>query len=49
MKFYKVMLIANIFSSYWSYTHGISESQKNDFINLNEMKTEYITENPIIY
>ena len=49
VKFYKVMSIANIFSSYWLYIHGISESQKNDFINLNEMRTEHRTENPIIY
>ena len=49
VKFYKVMPIANIFSSYWSYIHGISESQRNDFLNLNEMRTEHWTENPIIY
>ena len=49
VKFYKAMPIANIFSSYWSYIHGISESQKNNFINLNEMRTEHRTENPIIY
>ena len=49
MKFYNVMPIANIFSSYWSYIYGISESQKNAFINLNEMRTEHRTENPIIY
>ena len=49
VKFYKVMPIANIFSSYWSYIHGISEIQRNDFLNLNEMRTEHRTENPIIY
>ena len=42
------MPIANIFSSYWSCIHGISERQRNDFLNLNEMRTEHRTENPII-
>ena len=46
---YKVMSIANIFSSYWSYIHGISESQKNSFLNLNEMMEEHRTKNPMIY
>ena len=49
VKFYKVMPIANIFSSYWSYIHGISGSRRNDFLNLNELRTEHRTENPIIY
>ena len=49
VKFYKVMPMANIFSSYWSCIHGISESQRNDFLNLNEMRAEHRTENPIIY
>ena len=43
------MSIANIFSSYWSYIHGISESQKNSFLNLNETMAEHRTENPMIY
>ena len=29
--------------------HRISKSQKNDFLNLNEMRTEHRTENLIIY
>ena len=49
VKFYKVMPIANLFSSYRSYNHGITVSQMNDFLNLNEMRTEHRTENPIIY
>ena len=43
------MPISNICSSYWSYIHRISKSQKNDFLNLNEMRTEQRTENLIIY
>ena len=49
MKFYKVMPRANIFSSYCSYIHEISKSQRNDFLKLNDMRTEHRTENPIIY
>ena len=44
-----VMPIANMFSSYWSYTNGISESYRNGFVNLNEMRTEHRTDIPIIY
>ena len=49
VKFYKVMPVANIFSFYWSCIHGISESQRNDFLNLNEMVTKHRTENLKIY
>ena len=49
VKCYKVMPIANIFLSYWWYIHGISESQRNDFLNMNEMRTKRRSENPIIY
>ena len=49
VKFCKVMPIANIFSSYCSYIHGISESQRNDLLNLNEIRTEHIIENPVSY
>ena len=34
------MPIANIFSSYWSYIYIISESYRNNFLNLNEIRTE---------
>ena len=43
------MPIVDIFSSYWSYLHRISESYRNDFMNLNEMRTDYRRENPIGY
>ena len=43
------MPIANIFSSYWSYIHRISEKCRNNFVNLNEMITEHRRENPIGY
>ena len=49
VEFYKVMPKANIFSMNSSYIHGISEGQRNDFLNLNEMRTEKRTKNPIIY
>ena len=49
VKFYKVIPIANIFSSYWSCVNGISESQRNDFLDFNEMRTEHRTENRIMY
>ena len=43
-----MMLIANIFSSYWSEIHAISDSFRNDFLIFNEMRTENRTENPIV-
>ena len=42
------MPIANIFSSYWSYIQRISESYRNDFLNLNEMRTEHTRENAVL-
>ena len=49
VKFSRMIPVANIFSSYWSYINGISESQRNNFLNLNEFRTEHRTENPIIF
>ena len=49
MKVYKVMLVGNIFSKYWSYIHGVAESHRNDFSNFNEIRTEHRAENRIIY
>ena len=46
---YQLMPIVDIFSSYWSYLHRISESYRNDFMNLNEMRTDYRRGNPIGY
>ena len=43
------MPIGNIFSSYWSNIYRISEIYRNDFLNLNEMRTEHKRENPIDY
>ena len=36
-----VMPIAYMFSLYWSYIHGNSESYMNGFLNWNEMGTEH--------
>ena len=44
-----VMPILNLLSLYWLWTHGISESYRNGFLNLNEMRTEHRAEIPIAY
>ena len=43
-----MVLIANIFSSYWSQIHGISDSFRNDFLNFNDMGTGNRIKNPIV-
>ena len=37
------------FSSYWLQIHIISESYRNDFLNLNKMRTWHRKENPMGY